>query len=153
MPPKEKKDKESSKAKDDKLKGKGKAKDRGEATNEDLVQGALAAANGRPVISSGQDASASQSVGASSKGGGIIVGGEVGEGTDAGDCGRRGPDAVKVCPCLIQGSPVPNATSTHIFVLSNDKLHQTLSLSVVIDHCMIVKCLSFSCWALCVVSV
>jgi hypothetical protein len=71
MPPKEKKDKESSKAKDDKLKGKGKAKDRGEATNEDLVQDALAVANGRPVISSGQDASASQSVGASSKGQGL----------------------------------------------------------------------------------
>jgi hypothetical protein len=127
MPPKEKKDKESSKAKDDKLKGKGKTKVRGEATNEDLVQGALAAANGRPVISSGQDASSSQSVGASSKAGGIIVGGEalVGEVTGAGACGRRGPDAVKVCPCLIQGSPVPNATSTHNFVLSNDKLHQT----------------------------
>ena len=73
MPPKEKKDKESSKAKDDKLKGKGKAKDRGEATNEDLVQDALAAANGRPVISSGQDASASQSVGAYSKGGRWIL--------------------------------------------------------------------------------
>ena len=127
MPPKDKKDNQSSKAQDDKLKGKGKTKVRGEATNEDLVQGALAAANGRPVISSGQDASSSQSVGASSKAGGIIVGGEalVGEVTGAGACGRRGPDAVKVCPCLIQGSPVPNATSTHNFVLSNDKLHQT----------------------------
>ncbi len=68
MPPKEKKDMESSKAKDDKLKGKGKA--RGEATNEDLVQDELAAANGRPVISTGQDASANQSVGASNKGAG-----------------------------------------------------------------------------------
>jgi hypothetical protein len=68
------------------LKGKGEAKDRGEATNEDLVQGVLAASNGRPVISSGQDTSASQSVGTSIKGGGIIVGGEVGEGTGAGDC-------------------------------------------------------------------
>jgi hypothetical protein len=57
MPPKDKKDNQSSKAQDDKLKGKGKTKVRGEATNEDLVQGALAAANGRPVISSGQDAS------------------------------------------------------------------------------------------------
>ena len=48
---------------------------------------------------------------ASSKVGGTSVGGDVEEGTSAGDCGRRGADAAKVCPFLIQGSQVPNATS------------------------------------------
>ena len=133
-------------------KGRGKSQAKSSDSLDNVMEAALETAEARSAVSSINEDSANHS-GPSSKGGGCRVRTKVGEVTGAGDGGSHDTDAAKVCPCLIQGSPVPNATSTHIFVLSNDKLHQTLSLSVVIDHCMIVKCLSFSCWALCVVSV
>ena len=99
-------------------KGRGKSQAKSSDSLDNVMEAALETAEARSAVSSINEDSANHS-GPSSKGGGCRVRTKVGEVTGAGDGGSHDTDAAKVCPCLIQGSPVPIATSTHYFCMSN----------------------------------
>jgi hypothetical protein len=104
-------------AKEDKGKGRGKSQAKSSDSLDNVMEAALENAEARSAVSSIHEDSVNHS--ASSKGGGCRVRTKVGEVTGAGDGGSHDTDEAKVCPCLIQGSPVPIATSTHYFCMSN----------------------------------